>query len=229
MSAYRIFSEPYWIKLHPKTGALKARPPSPEGASVFDTEQAALDALARAVELARIQLASHFSDGEIPDGLGVGFNGPQVPREASKDFIAWRRLGNARVEEFEPIASLEERASQASQARLCAIVCEEGFFLRQGATGWCSFVPELEQASLFPSPKLASDFFEECSLREADRHRREGAKIAQFALSLQASLEPGTLEPSNNRATAMIQAVAQEVELSEAAAGSKSARARPGL
>jgi hypothetical protein len=229
MTCYRLATSNAWIKLHPKTGALGSRPTDPGKATCFDSEEDASQALAKAVSIATQKFASYFEDGVIPAEPEMCFPGHRLPPDVRKAFLDCRFLERAEVETFEPLPIFERRMAEFSSAQICAIVSDDGFFLSEGLTGYCSFVPELRDATLFPSPQEALDYWARANLRSADAEKAEHVKIAQFALQLNASLHVQTMLASENAATGMMRSLIEEKALSSGLGAGARPRPKPAL
>ena len=129
---------------------------------------------------------------------------PGLSSTAMELAISCERLRLAKIEEFEEAIPLDKRMSLPA---VYAIVAENGSFAKLGATGYSSFVEKLHEASLFGSADAASKYISRWRVRGQDIPLAANARIAELAIGISASLNPATLAPSDNDATAMMRSL----------------------
>ena len=201
MQSYRIVSRGLGTVIDPGTGSLKRIGAQSSAASAFASQDQAKAALDNAREMIRKQFISLFPLGPVPS-IRVGT--PGLSSTAMKLAISYERLRLAKIEEFEAAIPLDKRMSLPA---VYAIVAENGSFAKLGATGYSSFVEKLHEASLFGSADAASKYISRWRVRGQDIPLAANARIAELATGISASLNPATLAPSDNDATAMMRSL----------------------
>lgn len=213
MPSYRIVSRGQGVVIDPATGSLKRIGAHPSAASIFHSEDDAKASVAKARSIIRDKFTALFPLGSAPS---MRVNTVGLTPAAMRHAISYERLGYAKVEAFEAPLPLAKRMELPA---IYAIVAENGSFAKLGATGYSSFVEKLHEASLFGSADAAAKYISRWRVRELDLPLAANARIAELAIGISASLDPATLAPSDNHATAMMRGLKERAILSDLTSG----------
>lgn len=224
---YRISRPGCWLKFDKATGKLRASPQKASEATSFPTEEAAKAALEKALSIMAAQFDALFPPGGAPaegfDGYyaGLAHGDPCDAKASELSRTGWIIRKYSAIESFDEPAPFAERMALPP---VFALASADGRYAKRGATGYWTFVHGVESCTLFASAEQARDAYATMRPSEEAALLMPEAKIAELCLSPAASLDPRTLSPSENAATAAMRSLREKQALRDASPQPKAGR-----